>query len=489
MTTWPEPGSSGDGIPLRELIDRHGALSPEAALLVFRESLLDLASMHEHGGAHRDFGLENVLVGQGGGIELGNFDVPGRLGTGLAPYLAPEQRAGARPSRAGNLYAATAVFFECLTGLAPSPEDIRRFRRQQLAVSALIGQATEPLCGLMAWGMAASPANRPASATDLAVELDDTAAAVYGPDWRRRGCRELAECVAGMLPGAPRNAGGRPPAGWLRRQGRATYAGVAAAVALLVLGVAGTAFALTGHFGSQPPHLASSVGSGSASASAAAWPNSAPPTGKATFAAAGATAPAATSTCADSASCGQPTPTTAASPVASALPAGSTPPGTTAPSPPNITVQLGTDAREPKTVVCGSTPPTFQIFATVTLSEAIPPETYHWIWPDGTASAPKTLTLGTKGGDPVFYFTPVSDTFSGNATLVFTSPVKGSWSLPLSMNCTTSTAPPVPVLIHVTPQDADGYIPGTFNEPFSAIFTWRSGVGPYTWGRFSCLLA
>ena len=62
MTTWPEPGSSGDKVPLRELIDRHGTLNPEAALLVFRESLPDLAAAHEHGGAHRDFGPDSVLV-------------------------------------------------------------------------------------------------------------------------------------------------------------------------------------------------------------------------------------------------------------------------------------------------------------------------------------------------------------------------------------------------------------------------------------------
>lgn len=492
MTTWPEPGSAGDGIPLRELIDRRGALSPEAALLVFRESLLDLAAAHEHGGAHRDFGPENVLFFPDGGCQLGDVDVPGRPGSRLAPYRAPEQRDGAWPSRAGNLHTATAVFFECLTGLAPSPEDIRRFRRQQLAVSALIGQAAEPLCDLMAWGMAANPANRPASATDLITELDGMASAVYGPDWRRRGRRELAESAAGLLPGAPRNAAGRPLAAWLRSQGRAAYAGVAAAAALVLLGVSGTAFALTGHFGSKPPHLASGAGSGppsaSASSSAAAGPNSALPTGKATFAAApGATPPTATPTCANAASCGKPTPTTAASPAASASSAAATPPGTTVPStlatPPHITMQLGTDQVQPKTVVCGSTPPTFQIFAMITLSAAIPPETYHWIWPDGTTSTPKILTLGSEGGDPVFYFKPTSDTFSGNATLVFTSPVKESWSLPLSMNCTPSGPPTAPtvVLIHVTPQDADGWIPGTFNEPFSATFTWGSGSGPYTW--------
>jgi hypothetical protein len=118
------------------------------------------------------------------------------------------------------------------------------------------------------------------------------------------------------------------------------------------------------------------------------------------------------------------------------------------------------------------------------LNEAIPPETYHWIWPDGTTSAPKVLTLGSEGGVPVFYFAPASDTFSGNATLVFTSPVKESWSFPLSMNCTVSgppTAPATPVIIHVTPQDADGNIPGLLRQPFSATFTYADGASSHTW--------
>lgn len=487
MTTWPEPGSAGDGIPLRDLIDRHGALSPEAALLVFRESLLELASAHEHGGAHRDFGPDSVLVGQDGGCELSNVDVPGRRGTGLAPYQAPEQRDGAWPSPAGNLYAATAVFFECMTGLAPSPEDIRRFTKHQLPVSARIGQATEPLCGLMAWGMAASPANRPASATDLVFELDDTASAVYGPDWRGRGRRELAECVAGMFPGAPRRADGRFLAGWLRRQGRAAYAGVAAAAVLAVLGVTGTAFALTGHFGSKPPHLASSVGSGSppgsasasAASSAAVWPNSAPPTGKATFAAAPGvtTTPAATPTCAGPASCSRPTPTTAALPTASAPAATTAPPALA--SPPHITVQLSPDHAQPRIVACGSAPPTVQIFADITLNGPIPPESFHWIWPDGTTSAGVLGLNVTEGARQVFYFHPTSDTWSGTATLVFTSPVKGSWSLPLSMGCTTSAGPSVP--ISVSPQEANGDIPGAVNTAFSAYFGWGgSAIPPFT---------
>lgn len=49
MTTEPESGSAGGGIPLHELIERSGILSPESALFVLRESLLGLAAAHDQG--------------------------------------------------------------------------------------------------------------------------------------------------------------------------------------------------------------------------------------------------------------------------------------------------------------------------------------------------------------------------------------------------------------------------------------------------------
>ena len=77
MTTWPEFGSSGDGVSLRELIERHGALNPQSALLVLRESLLSLAAAHEYEIVHQDYQPENVLLGREGSSELTGFDLPG----------------------------------------------------------------------------------------------------------------------------------------------------------------------------------------------------------------------------------------------------------------------------------------------------------------------------------------------------------------------------------------------------------------------------
>jgi serine/threonine-protein kinase len=337
--------------------------------------LLGLPAAHDHGIPHRDYRPENVPAGRDGSSELIDFNVTGRAGARLAPYQAPEQRDGAPPSRASNLYAATAVFFECLTGLAPSPERIRRFRLQQLAVSALIGEATESLRGLMAWGMAANPADRPASATDLIVELNDMASAAYGPDWHRRARHDLAEKVAGGLtpvPGTAGNAGDRPLTSRLRSQGRVLYAAIASVVAVAILGAAGTAVALSGHLGSKPSHLASIASpgapSGSASTSAVSGSstvaNSVPSGGKATFTArrrnavrhfVGLCHPRVLQP-ADSNHHSPPTTTTV--PATTASP--------TLTFQPNIDVQLiTTNQLQPKTVLCSSTPLTFDDLAPV----------------------------------------------------------------------------------------------------------------------------
>jgi hypothetical protein len=105
-------------------------------------------------------------------------------------------------------------------------------------------------------------------------------------------------------------------------------------------------------------------------------------------------------------------------------------------------VQLITNQIQPKVVPCGSAPLSFQVFATVKSNQNVVPETYHWVRPDGTATAPATLNLEADGASSTStLFTPATDTFSGAETLVFTSPVQGSWSLQLSMTCSLATAP------------------------------------------------
>nr|BFE82665.1 hypothetical protein GCM10020093_052660 [Planobispora longispora] len=152
-----------DGVSLRAILRSEGPTGPEAALLVLKGSLLGLSAAHKAGVVHRDFKPENVLVEADGMSRLVDFGIAVRSGDGDAPagtppYMAPEQWTGSSAGTSTDVYAATVVFFECLTGTRP-------FRAQSIPALARQHQAmpppsrrSRPGCG--AWSSAAWPSTR-----------------------------------------------------------------------------------------------------------------------------------------------------------------------------------------------------------------------------------------------------------------------------------------------------------------------------------------
>src|SRR5215469_11384566 len=182
-----------DGVSVREILAHQGGTAPEAALAVLRGSLLGLASAHRSGVVHRDYKPENVLVNGGGDSKLTDFGIAARTGqepvaAGSLLYAPPEQFAGTPASPAGDVYAATATFYECLTGRPPFAGDtVERLLYQHLAEPVPLDPVPGPLRPLVAAGMAKEPENRPADATSFITALDAIASRAYGPDWAARG--------------------------------------------------------------------------------------------------------------------------------------------------------------------------------------------------------------------------------------------------------------------------------------------------------------
>jgi hypothetical protein len=196
-----------NGVSLREVL-RHGPMAPEAALVVLKGSLLGLAAAHAVRVVHRDYKPANVLVEGNGNSKLIDFGIAGLSGEGTVAgtpaYMAPEQWHGAAVSPAADVYSATCVFFECVTGGPPyASGDTTTLRRMHEAAPVPAQAVPEPLRSLVAQGMAKNPAHRPPGAHQFVTLLEQLAVSAYGPDWERRGWIALGAATAVLAAAFP----------------------------------------------------------------------------------------------------------------------------------------------------------------------------------------------------------------------------------------------------------------------------------------------
>jgi serine/threonine-protein kinase len=446
LTYVEEPGQGAaivmelvDGVSLHELITQQGPTQPESALAVLKGSLLGLASAHAQGVVHRDYKPENVLVDGEGVSKLTDFGLAARAGhqvhaAGTPLYMAPEQWAGQPASPASDIYAATAVFFECLTGRPPFEGPMRHLREQHEQAPVPAVEVDEPIRGLLERGMAKDPADRPPDAAAFVFELESAAAAVAGPDWEERGRNQLAERVAALLlllgGGTAGGSGTAAVTSWLGRHKAATMA-AATAVVVTTLVAGGIAIASS----SGPQHQ--------------------PPPGN------GITVVT--------------QPAVGASPTVSPTATPSSSPSAA----PVVTIALGSQPASPDGVTCGAAPPTFTVYGQIT-SSVTGQLSYSWIRSDGSQIGPQTVSV--SAGQTVNVtdsVTAASDTYSGSDTLAVSSPVSMSRSIPITVTC----APPPSHVLSVTvsspaPDKADNC--GLVDTASFTITVMVSSTGPVT---------
>ena len=238
-----------DGVSLRDILTHGGPLGPEAALVMLRDSLLGLAAAHSLPLPHGDhLRPDNVLIDANGSCMLTGVDLTMKTGKaipaeGMAPYMAPELQFGAPASPTTDIYAATAVLWESVTGRPPFSEAPRDERRGRKSGPGQLDWVDNAIQGLIASGMAKHPADRPQSARSFIHDLEAAATDAYGQDWSERGRIALGERAAALLPESAGGGSAAVKAARRRRRKPVRFppAVIAAAVGLVVIVVAAMA--------------------------------------------------------------------------------------------------------------------------------------------------------------------------------------------------------------------------------------------------------
>ncbi|GAA4630167.1 hypothetical protein GCM10023196_054390 [Actinoallomurus vinaceus] len=243
-----------DGVTLKDILSTQGPTGPEAALVVLKGSLRGLAAAHAAGVVHRDYKPANVLVHDDGTSRLADFGIAVHAeeratASGTPAYMAPEQWTSGAVGPTTDVYAATAVFYECLTGERPYPiEGLWALAAAHRLDPVPVERVPPELRGLVARGLAKDFAERPPSAEVFLAELEDAALAGYGPGWEERGrvrLAALAALLAYLFPLAqPIATGGTTLA--LTRLGKSRLMVVAGVAAGALLAGGGGAFVLAG---------------------------------------------------------------------------------------------------------------------------------------------------------------------------------------------------------------------------------------------------
>ena len=147
-----------------------------------------LDTAHEAGLTHRDIKPQNILVGVRDHAFLADFGLTKsstetgltRTGqfVGTIDYISPEQIRGEAAGAASDVYALTAVLYECLCGVVPYPKPsdaavlYAHISDPPPLVTDQRPELPPALDEVIARGMAKSPSDRPRSASEMIAEAE-----------------------------------------------------------------------------------------------------------------------------------------------------------------------------------------------------------------------------------------------------------------------------------------------------------------------------
>ncbi len=185
-----------EGEPLSGLLRREGALSVDRTLDLVAQTASALQAAHDGGVVHRDVKPGNLLVRPDGVLKVTDFGIASATDAvpltqtgsvvGTAYYLSPEQAAGRSASPASDVYSLGVVAYECLSGRRPFPGEnpvAVALAHLQAPVPPLRPSIPAPVCALVLRALAKDPAERFASAAEMARRATALRAALEGGPW------------------------------------------------------------------------------------------------------------------------------------------------------------------------------------------------------------------------------------------------------------------------------------------------------------------
>lgn len=298
------------GEALSTILEREGSLSTDKTLDIVAQTAAALQAAHAAGLVHRDIKPGNLLITPDGRVKITDFGIAriadqvpltatGQV-MGTVQYLSPEQASGHAASPATDIYSLGIVAYECLAGKRPFTGE------SQVAIAMaqindtpppLAATIAEPVRNFVMSMIAKKPEDRPATASAVARAAtalrrgDVAGAAAIVP--AIAGGLAMDEATKLLTPGLATQEATRllPTAGAAgavaavdaadepQKKKRSPWTWpLVALIALLLIVLGGTLFALFANQGAQPAPTTSSSTSSTPSRSATPPSPSASPT-------------------------------------------------------------------------------------------------------------------------------------------------------------------------------------------------------------------
>ena len=186
------------GVDLEHLIEKGQPLSLQGKLDIIIDVLTGLAFAHKRGIVHRDIKPANIRVAEDGRAKIMDFGVAHLASSsmtstgsilGTPTFMAPEQITEGKTSPATDIFAVGGVLYQILTLMkpfdAPTLQNLffKIITEKPRSVTDLMPNLPPALDRIVNKAMAKEPADRYATALDMANELTNVRSKLSGPSY------------------------------------------------------------------------------------------------------------------------------------------------------------------------------------------------------------------------------------------------------------------------------------------------------------------